>query len=81
MSDAVIVGLLSLAGTVIASYLLYQKTVTLVSYRLEQLEKKVEKHNKVIERTYNLEAHSLVVDEEITQLENKVERLEHYHSD
>ena len=28
----------------------------LMSYRIEQLEKKVDKHNSVIDRTYHLEA-------------------------
>ena len=33
-----------------------RKSAALISYRMEQLEKKVEKHNNVIERVYRLEA-------------------------
>ena len=40
----------------------------LMTYRIGQLEKKVEKHNSVIERVYELEKHEAVVDEEILQL-------------
>lgn len=36
-------------------YLSNRKQTALMAYRLEQLEKKVDKHNQVIERTYKLE--------------------------
>lgn len=48
---AVIVGLLSLLG----NYLSNRKSQALIAYRLEQLEKKVDKHNQVVERTFILE--------------------------
>lgn len=44
--NTVIVGALSLLGTIIGSY----SGMKLMSYRLEQLEKKVEKHNNFAER-------------------------------
>ena len=49
--SAVITGLLSLAGV----YLANRKSSALIAYRLEELEKKVDKHNKVVERTFVLE--------------------------
>lgn len=48
---AIITGLLSLAGV----YLANRKSTALIAYRLEELEKKVDKHNKVVERTFVLE--------------------------
>lgn len=48
---AIITGLLSLAGV----YLSNRKSTALIAYRLEELEKKVDKHNKVVERTFVLE--------------------------
>ena len=48
---AVITGGLSLLGVYIAN----RKSAALMEYRIEQLEKKVDVHNSVIDRTYRLE--------------------------
>jgi len=69
MSDVVIVGLLSLAGTLggsIGGILVSNK---MTNYRIEQLEKKVEKHNNVIERTALLENNVKVINHRIEDLE------------
>ena len=50
-AGAAVTAVLSLVG-VICSNLSTRKVVI---YRVEQLEKKVDKHNQVIERTYKLE--------------------------
>ena len=55
MSDAIIVALLSLAGTLFGSGLGVIASSRLTVYRLEQLEKKVQAHNNLVERTYKLE--------------------------
>ena len=68
MSEAVIVALLSLLGTLGGSYAGILTANKLTNYRLEQLEAKVEKHNKVIERVYNLEKNEAVMEEEIEHL-------------
>ena len=51
MNDAIIVAILSFFGTALGTL----KGMRLTSYRIEQLEKKVEKHNSIIERVYKLE--------------------------
>lgn len=51
----VIVGILSLAGTVIGTLAGIRKSNDLISYKIEELQKKVEKHNNLIDRTYKLE--------------------------
>lgn len=53
--DTIIVAAISLLGTLAGSYFDNSKTIALLSYRLEQLERKVEKHNSVVERTFQLE--------------------------
>lgn len=55
MSDTLLVALLSLAGTLIGTLGGIVATGKLTSYRLQQLEDKVNKHNGVIERMYRLE--------------------------
>lgn len=68
MTETVIVAILSLIGTLFGSLAGILAANKLTTYRLQQLEAKVEKHNKVIERVYNLEKQEAVIEEEIEQL-------------
>ena len=61
---SVVTGVLSLIGVYIAN----RKSQNLIAYRLEQLEKKVDKHNQVIERTFRLEGRMDEVEHDITQI-------------
>lgn len=71
MSETVIVAILSLVGTVFGSILGILASNKLVVYRIEQLEKKVDKHNSVVERTYQLEEKIKVANHRIEDLEKK----------
>ena len=68
MSEAVIVAILSLLGTLVGSLAGILTANKLTNYRIAQLEKKVEKYNSVIERVYKLEKEEAVIQEEINQL-------------
>lgn len=68
----IVVAVLSFAGTAIGSYQANKKNTALVAYRLEELEKKVDKHNQVVERTYRLEEQMKVANHRIADLEEKV---------
>lgn len=48
-----------------------EKTRALMGYRLEELTKKVEKHNSVVERTYILEEKMKVANHRIEDLEKE----------
>lgn len=50
MQTEIIIGLLSLLGTLIGSVTGIMAANRLTNYRISQLEKKVEKHNKLVER-------------------------------
>lgn len=80
MSDVIVVALitggLSLAGTLITSMYTHRKSTALVIYRIEQLEKKVEKHNNLIERTFLLERRCDVLEEKIKVANHRIEDLE-----
>ena len=76
MSDVVIVGLLSLVGTIIGTLGGIIATSRLTTYRIEQLEKKVDKHNNLIERVFEIEQHSAVVDEQIKVANHRIDDLE-----
>lgn len=64
----VIVGILSLLGTLAGSY----GGMRLMSYRIEQLEKKVDKHNGFAERIPVIEEHMKNLDHRVEELEQKV---------
>ena len=69
MSETVIVAALSLIGTVTGSVLGIIASNKVTLYRIEQLEKKVDKHNSVIERTYLWE-------EKMKETERRLEKIE-----
>lgn len=70
------VGLLSLFGTLLGSYWSNRKGQALIAYRLEQLEEKVNKHNNLIERTYQLEEGAAVMAEKISVANHRIDDLE-----
>ena len=76
MSETMLVALLSFLGTVLGSLFGILTANKLTNYRISQLEKKVETHNKVIDRVYKLEKHDAVVDEEITVANHRIDDLE-----
>ena len=69
LSDAIVVAILSLIGTLAGSYFSNRKGQILIAYRLEQLEHKVQLHNNLIERTYKLEEQTAIQEEKIKNLE------------
>lgn len=72
----IIIAVLALIGSLGGAYLANRKSSALIAYRLEQLEKKVDKHNTVIERTYALEKRAEVVDEKIAVVNHRIKDLE-----
>lgn len=68
MSEAVIVALIGLAGSAAGAFGGILVSAKLTQYRLEQLEKKVQAHNSLIERTYRLEGQMVEVQHDIRDL-------------
>lgn len=56
MSSEIIVAILALCGTLIGSIAGIMTANKLTVYRIEELEKKVDKHNNLVERMYAVEA-------------------------
>ena len=69
---AIIVGVLGYAGTVTSNLITHSKTM----YRIEQLEKKQDKHNSVIERVYAVEKTVDILDERIRVANHRIDDLE-----
>ena len=76
MTETVIVALLSLVGTLAGAYWGNRRSAALVAYRLEQLEKKVAKHNSVVERTYELEKQVDIIEEKVKVANHRIDDLE-----
>ncbi|MBP3600343.1 MAG: hypothetical protein J6J30_04595 [Clostridia bacterium] len=72
MSETILVALLSLLGTLIGTFGGIVTGSKLMMYRIEQLEKKVEKHNGVIERTFKLEGEVLELQHDIRDIKSKL---------
>ena len=68
---ALIVAAFGFAGTVIGSYFGVRASNKLTNYRIEELTKKVDKHNTVIERTFRIEEQIKVANHRICDLEKK----------
>ena len=75
MSDSVLAaisalgtGVLSLIGV----YLANRKSSSLIAYRLEELEKKVDKHNSLIDRMYRAESRLDMVESTLDELKGLI---------
>lgn len=79
MTDTIIVALIGLLGSAFGTFGGILVSSKLTNYRLEQLEKQVEKHNGVIERVYELEKDKAVFHEELKVANHRLEDLEGYH--
>ena len=76
MSPEIIVAVLSLIGTAVGSLAGILTANKLMMYRIEQLEKKVEKHNNLIERTFKIEEGVAILDEKIRVANHRIDDLE-----
>jgi len=62
---------MSLLGTLAGTFGGILVSNKLTTYRIEQLERKVGEHNKIVERTYKLEGEMLEVQHDIRDLKDR----------
>ena len=74
MTETIIVAIITFVGSLIGNYVSNNKNQALISYRLEQLEKKVELHNKVIERTYYLEQETSSLENDLNDIKKQIDK-------
>ena len=74
--EAIIVALIGLAGSAAGSLCGVLVSSKLTQYRLEQLEKKVQAHNSLIERTYRLAERTELQEEKIKVANHRIDDLE-----
>lgn len=73
---AVISALAAIVVCVISNHYQNENTRNLLEYRLAQLEKKVDKHNNLVERTYEVEKQIKLHDEKIRVANHRLNDLE-----
>ena len=76
MPETIVVAIISLIGTLTGSYLSQRKSSALIAYRLEQLEKKVDKHNNLVERMYKVEEKLSIQEKETKVIDHRIKKLE-----
>ena len=76
MISEIAVAICSLIGTVIGSIAGILASNKLTIYRIEQLEKKVDKHNSMIERMFDAESRLDVAEERIKVANHRLDDLE-----
>lgn len=81
MTPEIIVALIAAGGSAVGTAIGILANSRLISYRIEQLEIKVDKHNNLIERTYSLERQQSVLAEKMNVANHRIDDLEHAHSD
>ena len=82
--ETIIASLVSAGGAVIVcminSHYQAKTTRNLIEYKIEELTKRVDKHNNVVERTYKLEELTSLHDEKIKVANHRIEDLENERS-
>lgn len=76
MDPTIINALISLGGSLVGTFAGIVATGKLTEYRIKELERKVEKHNNLIERTYRLEDRFEHLDEKIKEASRRLDDLE-----
>lgn len=76
MNSEIVTALIGLGGSALGSIIGIIANSRVTAYRLKELEKKVDKHNTVVERTYKVEERLSVIDEEIKVANHRINDLE-----
>ena len=76
METEIIISLITLLGSALGTFGGIFVNSKLTAYRIEQLEKKQDKHNAVIERTYRLEEAVMLHEEKIKVANHRIDTLE-----
>lgn len=69
-------GVVTLVVCIVNNHYQSNATRKMIEYKLDELTKRVDKHNNVIERVYRLEQHEAVIDEQMRVANHRISDLE-----
>ena len=78
--ETIIVAGIALIGTLAGTYFANRKSAALIAYRLEELERKVQAHNNLVERMYQVEERTELQEEKIKVANHRIDDLENFHT-
>ena len=70
--ETIIVAGIALIGTLAGTYFANRKSAALIAYRLEELERKVQAHNNLVERMYQVEERTELQEEKIRPVSSRL---------
>ena len=76
MDTALVSALIAFAGSLIGTFAGIITSSKLTEYRLKELERKVEKHNSLVDRMYLLEDRMNLNDERVRSADSRLKALE-----
>lgn len=76
MNEEIIVALIGALPTIIVAIVSIVSNNQIVKVKIEELEKKVDKHNNIIERTYKMESDVKTAFNRLDEEKLRIERLE-----
>ena len=76
MLEAILTGAVAIAVCMLNNYFQNRKSTALIEYKIDELSKRVDKHNSLVERTYKLEESVSVIEEKIKVENHRIEDLE-----
>ena len=77
MTESIIVALIAGGVAIISNIIVAGFNNSKTIYRIDQLEKKVEKHNNLIERMYEVENQNKILEKELKDTNEKIDDLKH----
>lgn len=69
----IFIAVLGFLGTLAGAYFANKKMSALIAYRLEQLEKKVQSHNNLVDRMYEAEKDIALVKDDVKEIKHKLQ--------
>ena len=76
MMDTIISTIITALFAFLGVYISNRKASAVMEYRLKELERKVEKHNNLVERMYGAEEKITVMEEKIKVANHRIDDLE-----
>lgn len=76
MTESIITSLIGIVPAVLVAVVSIVSNNQIVKVKIEELEKKVDKHNQIVERTYKLESDVKTAFNKLDEERQRIERLE-----